>query len=105
MTHGFGDRDEMKDHAEIGGMEGEPVQKFFGAGEGDEYVEKSQAIKRERHPEPDDCHIEVGRQNPPVSAIIEVLWAAETLRAYKIKRLTAEAAGVSQRSQRDDFLS
>jgi hypothetical protein len=30
-------------------MERKPVQKFFGAGEGDEYVKKSQAIKRERH--------------------------------------------------------
>ena len=52
----LGNRDEVKNHSEIGGMEREPVQEFFGTGEGDEYVKKSQAIKRERHPEPEICH-------------------------------------------------
>ena len=56
LHDGFGQRDEMKHHAEIRGVERDLAQDFRGAGERDQRIEQSRSVTNQRNAQPDQSH-------------------------------------------------
>src|SRR5208282_2371934 len=56
LYHGFSQRNEMKHHAEVGGVERNFTEDFRGAGQRDQSIEQSRSVTNQRNPQPDQSH-------------------------------------------------
>src|SRR6266852_3419991 len=81
--HGLAERDEMEDHAQIGGVKGDAAQQVTGAGERHQCVQQAHSVAAERDSQPKQRHMErlrfsgAGRICSPPRTVIIVCTAAE----------------------------